>query len=69
MDRLELVARALAHADGHDPEATSNLHRIADFQAIMQGVVSRPLWRDYEPEARRMIAVLAALEIIPAPPE
>ena len=68
MITLEIAARALAKAEGVDPDTQSDVQSPRDLAALQRGEVVRPAWRDFEPEARRMIAVLEALKVIPSHP-
>lgn len=68
MTTLEIAARALANAQGFDPDSQSHVQSPGDLAALQRGDVVRPAWRDFEPEASRMIAVLEALKVIPSHP-
>ena len=68
MEQVEKVARALASADGQNPDAQSHITSHSQWEAISRGEVVRPVWRDYEPEATRLVAALSALELIPSLP-
>jgi hypothetical protein len=63
-DRLERVARALCRADNKDPEKTYQtgaVESVRQGNAIVTQYVTAPLWKKYEPEAAKFIAVYEAL--------
>ena len=69
MNNIEKAARALARADGVDPEDQSASYSLSQSDAVARGEIVRPVWKDYESEAARFVCVLAAFDLIPAPPE